>query len=385
MKKFPQFLLVSIGLFFFISTLLVFKAQALTNVTKIKAGNLYKSAEQIDVENVEGDAILAGQTINVTGNIKDNLIAAGNTMQFSGSVDQNLTFAGAGLVINGTVYNDIYAAGAYVVVNGDIFGDARIFANEVYINSKYIGGDLVIGASKAYVSKNTKVTGKEYINVQNKIETSDVKDLDQFNNSTFLSGFQNFEKKQNSNADTKAVAIVTLLFSIIALIIMFVGKLIAYYFVLRIFPVFSENTLLKMKNQPLKTIGLGLIVILIAPFIALVLLISIIGFKLLTLLVILGSLVIFLSQAFATYSIGRWITVKLQKTKTGRLLPLALGIVTITLITSLLNLIPFIGGVLNGFITIILVCWGLGAILEQRVTYLSKRSRNTKVIKEKKK
>lgn len=102
-----------------------------------------KSEEQID-----SMAFMAGNVINVDGTIAGDLFCAGSTIVVSGTVEGDVLCAGSSITISGEVLGDVRAAASTVKIDGQVSGSATVGASEVVIGQDgSIGGDLVGGAS----------------------------------------------------------------------------------------------------------------------------------------------------------------------------------------------------------------------------------------------
>src|SRR5690606_4982566 len=152
-------------------------------------------------------------------------------------------------------------------------------------------------------------------------------------------------------------------FAALFALVMLLGKFIAGYAVLRMFPVFSEKTLRTMKQQVFKSALLGAAVLLISGPLAFVLIFSVVGLPLLLVLMILAAVGLLLAWVYSTYMVGRIILVRVGMKRSGRAAAFFVGVVLLGLLSWVLGIIPLLGWGIDFLITTFLTCWGLGAIL----------------------
>lgn len=104
--------------------------------------DIYVGAKQIDIAGaVNADANLAGQTILVGGTVEQDLIAAGQTMTVSGSVGHNIRAAGQSLTVSGKVHGDIIFFGESLTVapGATVDGDILFFGQTLTISGQAMG------------------------------------------------------------------------------------------------------------------------------------------------------------------------------------------------------------------------------------------------------
>ncbi len=135
-----------------------------------------------------------------------------------------------------------------------------------------------------------------------------------------------------------------------------------------------------MKESPWQSVGVGCLTLIGAFFAAILLAISVIGIRLLLLLVVLAVLAYMFGAVYVRYEVGRMILSKFGKENTGRLWVLVTGVLVVDVLLGILTFIPFIGGFV-GILTMFIALWGLGAIVMNKYNSLYKKE---KVVKEKK-
>ena len=308
-----------------------------------QSGSVYISEDSEVINNdVENDVVFAGGDLVINGDIVDNVIFAGNSIEINGNVNGDIIFAGGILILNGNVDGDVRAIGGNIFINSEqITGDLLVLGVQVsLLESLEIFGDVDI---KGWQVQNSAVSNPFSINEV--VPTS----LDTILNSS--SGLFNF-------------------LAIVGPIISILGLIISAYFAIRIFPTFSEKTLVTMKSKPFVSLGVGILSFFIAFFVAILLLFSFVGIHLLTLLLNLGILSFILGSIYSRYVIGRLILQKLGWDNTGRLLVVIVGVLLIDFVLGIFTFLPFIADLINLFI-FGLSLWGVGAIVLNKYNSLN--------------
>lgn len=95
--------------------------------------------------------------------VQGNLYAGGGTVNVLGSVSKDVMVGGGNVSINGLTTANVMAAGGNVNMNGFVGQDLRAAGGTVLINSKIIGGELVVAAGNVIVSADTSVAGDAYL------------------------------------------------------------------------------------------------------------------------------------------------------------------------------------------------------------------------------
>jgi hypothetical protein len=324
-----------------------------------ETGNVHTAGQELTISKpVEGDLLIAGGQIIIKENIGENLIGGGGAVQ-----------------VDGDVNGDAMVFGGVVIINGDVWGDLRIFAGEVYINSEIINGDLLVGAGEVNISEQTVVNGEMITNegrtVNNGVFLNVVDNPQNLEDSRINSFYKNYNMPE-MKIDSQAIDFINS-FGIICNIIWVLGSLLAGYVVIKLFPVFFNNTVATMDRKALIAIMTGFLTLIVAVFAALILLVSIIGIPLLLALSMFAFVAGFLADVYARYMVGKLLIKNLLKIKgASTFVTFSLGYLLVTVVLWLLGLLPILGALLGGLISSILNFWGLGAIIMNKLEALRK-------------
>ncbi len=309
------------------------------------AGNL------VDIiGNIDGIGFIAGNTVSVNGEVEYGFVA-GNKVNVNGTVKKNIYVAANDITLSkdAKVTRDMFAVASTVIVEGNIERDAFIGASEVLIKGDAkIGGNVRVSADKITILDGAAVEGTLKYNKDAKAtisETAKIGKIDTYNHT---------ESKTNENP-----AAITVLISIVNLIVVFVV-------LMTLMPrAFDKSVkLYEENNKYFKGFGAGLLLLICLPIICIFLLLSSIGVSLAFVLLGLYLISLYLSYVFSGYLLGDGVITKLLK---KNLNPYFIGIIGIVLL-KLLLLIP----VLGDFINVIAVALGLATICKIMIQKESK-------------
>jgi len=334
-----------------------FGAGAMLNLTDTVEGDAFLLGGQVSIASeVKGDLVAVGGELSIGGNVGDDLYAAGGDVKIDAIVTGNaraaggdialgpativagaVSLTGARVTFEGMSHEYLQASGASVKIDGMVHGDAEVRSRELVIGpNTRIGGRLVYhGPIAPVVPEGAVIAGGV--------------EFHEANASRYLddSGDQWHDRAHGVGS-----------------FLWFVGVFVAGTLFLVLLPGYSTRAAETIGREPLKVLGLGLAILVCVPFVAIVLLITIIGIPLALLVIPLYLLLIFLG----------WVTVALFIAQRGlaaaragrpvtlgrRLLALFLGLVALWLLQK----IPIVGGL----IVFIALMAGVGGLVWQAWT-----------------
>lgn len=318
------------------------------------AGNL------VDIiGNIDGIGFIAGKTVTVNGEIEYGFVA-GDKVDVNGTVKKNLYAAARDINISkdAKVTRDVFAVASTVTLDGNIERDALIGAEEVLIkgNAK-IGGNIKISADKITILDGASIEGTLKYNKNTKAtisETAKIGKVDTY--------------KQAETETNKTSYVTSTLISIINMIVVFAV-------LVTLIPKVCDKSasLYEEKNKYVKGFGAGLLLLICIPIVSIFLLVSSIGVSLGFVLIGLYFICLYLSYVFSGYLLGDAVITKLLNKKLNNYW---IGIIGIVLL-KLLILIP----VLGDFINVIAVALGLATICKIMIQKEEKPNKtNNKVV-----
>ena len=239
-------------------------------------------------DTINGDSAIAGNIIDMLGNIDGIGFMAGQTINLDGDLEYGF-LAGQDININGNVSKNIYAAGSTI----NFSKDANV-GRDIFIAGKTVNLDgtldrnVNISAEKVIINKGTIINGNISINTQNLIIQKDVvikgkleynKDAEnKINKDVSIGKIIKKDVQEAPKVDTKAMLI-----SILNMVVVFL-----------VITIIIPNTfnkvenLYKKNNNYLKSIGIGLLILICTPIISLILLVSNIGMNGLVMIILGG-------------------------------------------------------------------------------------------------
>ena len=294
-------------------------------------------------DTINGDSAIAGNIIDMLGNIDGIGFMAGQTINLDGDLEYGF-LAGQDININGNVSKNIYAAGSTINFSKDANVGRDIFIAGQTVNlDGTLDRNVNISAEKVIINKGTIINGNISINTQNLIIQKDVvikgkleynKDAEnKINKDVSIGKIIKKDVQEAPKVDTKAMLI-----SILNMVVVFL-----------VITIIIPNTfnkvenLYKKNNNYLKSIGIGLLILICTPIISLILLVSNIGMYLGIILALLYVIALFLSCIFTGFILGKLLFVNLMKLNINNYLAGIMGIVLL----KLLMLIPIFGTILG--------------------------------------
>lgn len=340
-------------------------------------GNLYAGANIITVDGtVNGDVICGGQSININGTVNGDVICAGQTINLNGFIDGSARVAGNTININSEITRGVQAFGASIIMGTDAHVKRDMFIAGAFGDVRgLIDGDLHGAVATltldGEVGKDVKLRLDERIKKENKgfSNNNDTAPLIVTENAIikgnlyYTSGIEGkisdgatingevghsiLDRKRSEKNFQMAWAWKSL-FSIFAALI--VGLVIISLFGEKI-----EKLTNTMRKKTWPSIGIGIIIMFITPILLFLLLITLIGIPLATIIFALWLIALYVGKILTSILFGRYLFEKLAKQKKQSLIwSMILGIVSTYIIFSL----PFIGWLFS-FVAIWLGIGGL--------------------------
>lgn len=210
-------------------------------------GDLYCAGNVVTVTGtVHGDVICAGQTVNIRGTVDGDVRAAGETVTVEAKVDGNVSAAGSTVTFGAEASaRDVHAAGTTVTLNGSVLRDVDAAGETVQINGQVgrnakTSGEHVALGSKAAVKGNL-----EYVS-QNDVSKAD---------GATVAGTTRHDVPKDSSMNKKdAVAGFFASFQLFVAVTMFVTSVVLVALLPRLFYSLSERGF----QQPLLSAVSGL-------------------------------------------------------------------------------------------------------------------------------
>mgnify|MGYP004510719687 FL=1 len=306
------------------------------NTNKSVEHSMFTAGDDVSTNNnIKGIDFTAGNNLSINGSSEYGLIA-GNSINFKGLVTRDLFIAGNQIVVdsNANLARDLYVAGNKVTVSADIKGNIFLVANEVIIDSKKIDGDITLSGGKLTISNDTKINGT--LKYNDNIEYSKT--------NASINKVKTYHVEEKTKDEISSVSDVLL-----KIITSFIVALVIYILVPATYNVLDDVK----KDNILKTFGKGFLFLIAVPIISILLMVSIICLPLGMIALLLYGMIIYLSSIISSVYFGKLIGSRCLKLD-NVYLQILIGII----ITTLIKLIPMIGGLYS----IIIIILGVGLI-----------------------
>ena len=288
-------------------------------------GDVIAAGEVVIVRGEVADDIrAAGRIVMVTGKVGDHIVAAGQEVSIDDGAEVNGSawLAGDTVRIDGRIGGDLKAAGRKVILAGEVAGDVEIAAQEIAIEAgAVVHGDLVWRSSTELdLSAEARITGEV---IQKPVPE------------------QIFERPDDRSG---------ILFDF--------GLIIAVVATYLLFPHACVATALAAQSSPWKSLGLGLLLLVVTPIAAVLLLATVVGAFLALMLLVLYLLTLMLGFIAGLFTLGDLGLRLLGKRDDASRIIRVLAIVAAVAALAIFQMVPVLGGVMGLLVWLI----GLGAV-----------------------
>jgi cytoskeletal protein CcmA (bactofilin family) len=282
-------------------------------------------------EKLEGGLSAFGANIDIAGTVNGGLEAFGANIIVSGKNQGDLKFAGANVTLSGEFLQIVKGLSANLTISGIFEDDLEVRAARITIApTAVIKGDLAYATALFERKEGSQIMGKVV-----QLETEEGK------------AWERNKSQQESSIDYLAKSLFWII-STIALII--VGLFVNYFL-----PKQTEEIVMNISGSIWKSLGIGLIFLIVAPLCIIISFFTAIGIPAGIISVFLYIIMIYMSRVYVGLWIGRKLLGNIRASfAVSFFWPFLAG----TVIIGILLLIPVIGWLLRFFLLLI----GLGAM-----------------------
>ena len=316
------------------------------------SGNAFGGGDDLQIDqDIQGDLVLAGSRLEINGNTGDDFIGAGGDLIVNGNISGNIIAAGGSIRVNGNVGGDVAAFGGQITLSRDsvVEGDVLLGGGEVTLDGTVNGnGEISTGTLKT--GDGFKLKGNLELQAEN--YPSNLKNNVGGNlNITQANATENQYEKTSEG------------FGIFSFILGLLASLALGFILIYLFPGFVGELAGLIKDSPLKAGLLGFLILVFLPVLSIILLITIFGWSLSVLTILLLVLALLIATVPVKLLAGEIIYTKIFKKDAGKMVYYLIGAVIFAIVYE----IPLVGGLIR-FIALLI---GLGVI----VAWLGLRSR----------
>lgn len=321
------------------------------------------------------DAYIAGGNVHSAADITGDLVAGGGNVLIDGSISEDLTVSGGSVTITGSVGDDLRVAGGTVTVTGAVGDDLVAGTGQLHISGEGIGGDLVWGGGmlqlNAPVAGNVRLGGGEVV-INTPIEGSVEFYGDRLilGSNAVISGTLTYNSPNEVTMEEGAVVVgeisyeetapkdmvdvstVATIFSVVTLVI-FLTWLVAGLVIGLVFRRYTTTVVTHTLTRPFASLGYGLSATIVLPIISIILLFTIIGMPFGGLGLIAFAGLMLMGAILTPIALGsllmKWTDRQPEYVVNWK--SILLGV----LVYMVLGFIPFIGGLVQLILTIMVI------------------------------
>lgn len=360
MKKIIAFLLFSLFLVLPQSVLAQGKAITLPSTETVK-GPYFVAGELITISGtVDGDVYVAGETVIVDGTVNGDLLVVGGTVEIKGQVAEDVRVAGGTVTIKGNVGGSVTAGtGQFILEDEGAIGRSIVVGTGNLMLDGPVNGDVYAGVGDFTLMSNAQVNGNLNYASSKRAKIAD---------GAVVAGTVNFKQtEQPQQQRRKASRVFSNAFMIGKLVSLSILFIIGFAF-LRLFPVFTKQTVSIAKISPWKDMGVGLLILFMTPIIAVLLAVTIVGIPFALVLLFAYMILLYIAKIFIAIYLGNRVLKYVSKNKSEGL-ALFVGLIVQLFVT----LVPFVGW----FAGFVFMVWGTGAyIISKRQSYRALYKKN---------
>jgi len=329
------------------------------------ARNLYIAGGNVDINGkTVKDLVAGGANISMNGSVEDDLIAAGGNIFLRGPVGGNARIAGGTIVVENTIGDDLIVGSGNIRISSsaNINGDLVLAATDSDVAGKVGGNVYAIGENiiiSGQVGGNVTIKGAKSVTIKDGAVIGGKLDYVSEKEASIAGGAQirdgvEFEQMARSSYG-EGIAWKTVLWNTLT------GMIMLLLLVL-LFPRLAQyvaDDFWKIEN-----LGWGLVALIVTPIIAVILLVSMVLWKIGLIIGLLYAASLILSSIFVPLLFGTLVTKYITRfnAKTVSWVEVVIGGV----VAGLISLIPRLGGLVI-FIALVLVLGSLSNLVARNM------------------
>lgn len=329
---------------------------------------------------IDGDAYLFGENILVEGKINGDLISFSKNLTIDGVISGNLRSAAQDIQVRGEIMRNTTALGLNVEVSksSSLNGSFAGLGREISIDSS-IGKGITAGANSLNI--NSEINGNANVFIGENLNLGDESQIN--GDLTYVSGIGRNIEVSNSASISGEVAqrvyvgsnemyykpdsFLQSFFVFLKFIFLF-SLLIVGIITVKFLPTLSENCAKEIEKAPLKNFLTGLTLLIGLPLILILLTLSLIGIPISLLLLPIYLMLIFFSQIFFIFFVGKIISEFIRKN-----VPSEIAFFVGFIVFASFSFVPLFSGIFS----LVAICTGTGAVVFMKIKLFKKmRSEN---------
>lgn len=241
----------------------VYESGTTVRVSDSVAGDVIVAAGSVTIDSfVSEDVVATGGLVSITGNVGDDLRTSGAVVNINGDIGGDLAAAALFLTLESgsTVNGDAWLIGRTVTVAGNVNQTLSVNGEKVVLSGTY-GGDVEVHANSIGLAPSAVIKGDLTYSAPGEAVIED---------GAVIEGEVIREETDLSDPETWAAeALGSLKF--------YFGLALCAIVLLLVYPNWFEKVIERSSEAPFKSVGLGFVVLVVTPALAILLLISGLG------------------------------------------------------------------------------------------------------------
>lgn len=318
-------------------------------------GDTYLAGENILIDGtINGDLILVGKTVTIEGDIQGNLRAIGKELKVYGNVQENITWVGESISVSppATIAGSLTSVAKEVSLNTPLGRGATLAGKNISIDSQINGNLLAAAGEKFFLNENAKIEGDVNYYTGTGLKMTQASTASVSGETTH----NIYVTDREMHLETPPfLAGVYLFFKILSLLSLLVSGTLLTFFL----PRYSQNVAKQIDAHFLKSLIIGLLILVLTPGVIIFLIITLIGIPIALLLTPLYLALLFFGSIFSILFLGKQISAYLNQEKKSQTFKFLLGLAAFAIFTF----VPIFGPILS-FAAVTL---GIGAFTLEKI------------------
>ena len=264
-------------------------------VNGIVNGDLFATGNSLTVNGVvNGNVFLVGQEVIVNGTVSQGARITANNTTIAGSIGEDLLLLGNSASIHGgaSIGRDLIATVSSLTLDGMVQRRFAGNAQTVTLNGS-VGSNIDIGVGDLTITEDTSIGGDLTYRSNEMAEIADGADI---------GGDVNHEMAAEADIETG--------FSIGSFVPSIIGLIMTAVYgtaLLLIFPRLTVTASNQLLQNPIMSIGMGIVFLIVVPIVSVLVMITVIGIPLGLIALLLYGIALFSAQVFVGMTLGRLI------------------------------------------------------------------------------
>jgi len=275
---------------------------------------------------VDGSLLVFAETVEINGEIMGTARGGANSFYFQGLTERDLMVSANTINASGTIGQDFFGAASRCDVSGSVGRNMRVSMNQLAVDAP-VGGEIWAIVNELSFGPEAEIKGK--------ITYTSEKEAVIDNQAVIAGEIERLDPPAERPVTTPLRTAWSTVRPVLSI-------LVASLLMVLIFPFLTSGTAQKIREKPGLSLGVGALVVFVAPLAALILLITVVGIPISFLAMLLYLVLLYLSRIFAGFFLARVVFERFNK----QLHPVWTALIGVFVLVLLTN-IPYIGWLIH--------------------------------------